>query len=100
MVVALAGHPRWRDAELAALARDGDPARALWEGYRRHGRGVLERLGGDFALCVLDPDHRRLLAAIDRIGQFPLYFARLPGGVAFGTSAASVLSHPGMERRV
>ncbi|MFP4683112.1 MAG: asparagine synthetase B family protein [Ectothiorhodospira sp.] len=100
VVVALAGHPRWRDAELAALARDGDPARALWEGYRRHGRGVLERLGGDFALCVLDPDHRRLLAAIDRIGQFPLYFARLPGGVAFGTSAASVLSHPGMERRV
>lgn len=100
VVAALAGHPRWRDAELAALARDGDPARALWEGYRRHGRGVLERLGGDFALCVLDPEQRRLLAAIDRIGQFPLYFARTASGVAFGTSASSVLIHPGIERRI
>ncbi|MCG5524346.1 asparagine synthase C-terminal domain-containing protein [Ectothiorhodospira haloalkaliphila] len=100
VIVALAGHPRWRDPHLAALARDDSPAAALLEAYRRHQRGAFEHVGGDFSACVLDPDNRRLLVGIDRIGQFPMFFARIPGGVAFGTSAASVLAHPGMERRV
>ncbi|MCG5517086.1 MULTISPECIES: asparagine synthetase B [unclassified Ectothiorhodospira] len=100
VIGAIVGHPQWHDAELAALARDHSPAAALLEAYRRHGLGALEHLGGDFSACVLDPDNRRLLVGIDRIGQFPLFFARIPGGVAFGTSAASVLAHPGMERRV
>ena len=98
LIAAIAGHPRWRDAELQTLADESDPAQALLAAYRRSGTEVLSRVAGDFALIVLDPGAPRLLAAIDRTGQFPLYFAPLTGGVAFGTSATSVLAHPGMNR--
>ncbi|MFP4075049.1 MAG: asparagine synthetase B family protein [Halochromatium sp.] len=104
-IAALAGHPRWRDAELAAQARGHDPAVALLNAYRRFGDGLFERIAGDFALAILDPaapsnSGPRLLAGIDRTGQLPLHFAPIPGGLVFGTSADSVLAHPGLERRL
>ena len=99
-IAALAGHPRWRDAELAEQARAHDPAAALLSAYQRFGDGLLERIAGDFALVVLDPSKPRLLAGIDRTGQLPLHFAPIPGGLVFGTSADSVLAHPGLERRL
>ncbi len=97
-IAALAGHPRWRDGDLDALARDRDPAHALLQAYQRFGDGLFGQIAGDFALAILDPAESRLLAGIDRIGQFPLYFAPTPDGVVFGTSAGSVLAHPGMDR--
>jgi len=98
-IAALAGHPQWHDPDLASLARDRDPAQALLAAYLRHGEGLFQHLGGDFVLAVLDPVRSCLLAGIDRIGQCPLHFAPIPGGVAFGSSANSVLAHPGVERR-
>jgi len=98
-IAALAGHPRWRDAELAEQARAHDPAFALLSAYQRDGDGLFERLAGDFALVILDPSAPRLLAGIDRTGQLPLHFAPIPGGLIFGSSANSVLAHPGLERR-
>ncbi|MBK1706661.1 asparagine synthetase B family protein [Halochromatium glycolicum] len=99
-IAALAGHPRWRDAELAGQAKDHDPAFALLSAYQRLGDGLFERLAGDFALVILDPSAPRLLAGIDRTGQLPLHCAPIPGGLVFGSSANSVLAHPGLERRL
>ena len=97
-IAAIAGHPFWRDAGLSALAGSRDPAQALLDAYRRLGDGLFARIAGDFALAILDPVGRRLLAGIDRTGQVPLHFARIEGGVVFGTTADSVLDHPGMDR--
>ena len=97
-IAALAGHPRWRDAGLDALSRDQSPAHALLEAYQRLGDDVFDRVAGDFALVVLDPTESRLIAGIDRAGQFPLHFAPTPDGIVFGTSAGTVLAHPGMDR--
>lgn len=99
-IAALAGHPRWRDAELRKQAKVDDPAAALLTAYQRFGDGLFERLAGDFALAILDPAAPRLVAGIDRTGQLPLYFAAIAGGLAFGSSADSVLAHPGLERRL
>ncbi|WP_018937197.1 asparagine synthase-related protein [Thioalkalivibrio sp. ALJ24] len=99
-MVAIAGHPQWRDDTLARRAAELDPARALLDGWERHGRDVLDRIGGDFALVVIDTERGQLLAAIDRFGQMPLHFARVQGGVVFGTSAGSVIAHPAVSGSV
>ena len=100
LVVAIAGHPRWRRADLAALSEAHGPALALVAAYRRHSEQLLQHLAGGFVLAVLDPIERRLLIAIDRMGQFPMHYARRGGTLVFGTTADSVLAHPGMERRI
>ncbi len=92
-VVALIGHPLWRDNPPADLATD------LLDAYRRDGEAALVRLGGDFALAILDPVERRLLIAIDRLGQWPLYFSRITGGVAFSTSPARLPAPDDQPRR-
>lgn len=99
-IAAIAGHPRWRDPDLQRLADEGDAAQALLQAYGRFGTDLLSRVAGDFALAVLDPASPQLLAAIDRTGQSQLYFAQIPGGVVFGSSASSVLAHPGIERSI
>ena len=99
-IALISGHPRWRDAELATLAQQGNPAQALLESYRRHAEGLLTRIGGDFVLTVIDPLASRVLVAIDRMGQFPLHYAQIPGGLVFGSSATSVLAHPALQRRI
>ena len=95
-IAAITGHPRWRQTELARLAREHDPAHALLEAWRRSGDDLFSALAGDFALAVLDPQQGRMLAGIDRIGQVPLHFARTADGVVFGTTAGSVAARPGV----
>ena len=47
--------------------------------------GFLDMLRGMFALATFDRSERRLLLARDRIGIKPLYFCRLPHGIAFSS---------------
>ncbi|MDZ7803476.1 asparagine synthetase B family protein [Thiohalophilus sp.] len=93
-LAAVIGHPGWREP----AASPADPARTLLVAYQQHGAAVLERLGGDFALAILDPVENRLLAGIDRLGQWPLYFSRITGGVAFSTSLARLPTPDGQAR--
>ncbi|RLK51625.1 asparagine synthase (glutamine-hydrolysing) [Alkalispirillum mobile] len=97
-IAALVGHPFWRDRELAEYAAAKDHARALLHAWQQYGAGLFDRLGGDFALVVIDTAQGRVLAGVDRIGQQPLHYARIPGGVVFGSTADSVLAHPGLSR--
>jgi len=97
LIAALEGHPRWRDPELARLAAEGDHARALMEGYRRHGAGVLERMGGDFALVVSDRAGDRALLAVDRLGIRPLAWTLAGDTLIFGSQVSSILAHPAVQ---
>ena len=99
LLAAIEGHPRWRDAELARLARDQGPAAALLEAYRRHADGLVEHLTGDFALAVLDGERRHALLAIDRLGIRPLAFAADARGLVFGSQIASIITHPAIDVR-
>ena len=47
-------------------------------GYAQWGDGVLDRLQGMFAFGLWDARRRRLLAARDRMGKKPFYFAQHP----------------------
>lgn len=97
-IAAIAGHPHWRHHELQQLADGQGHAHALLQAWLHHGENLFTLLSGDFVLAVIDPAANRLIAGIDRIGQHTLHFARVPGGIVFGSSADSVLAHPGITR--
>lgn len=91
---AMTGHPRWLDPELAELASSRGNVSAALAARRRHGDGFLERIAGDFALVIVDPKSNDLIAAIDRLGQASLYYARCRDGVVLATRRQLLSEHP------
>ena len=67
--------------------------------YRRDGDEMLRHLVGMFAFALYDAPRRRLLLARDRLGQKPLWYARLADRVVFASEAKALLAHPNLEPR-
>jgi len=88
------GFPRWRDPELARLQKDRGPAYALAEGFKRHNKGVLDKLYGAFGLCIFRPKENWALLAIDRVGTQPMAFSLRNGTLVFGSQINQILAHP------
>lgn len=65
----------------------------LVHGYVEWGAGLAERLNGMFAFTILDLERRRLYLARDRLGEKPLYYARLPGIFAFASELSALPHH-------
>ena len=76
---------------------DGEVAHRL---LRLEGASGLARIEGMFALAFWDDASRTLLLARDRIGIKPLYYAKLPGGFAFGSEPKAILRLPGLSPRL
>lgn len=68
--------------------------------YEERGVECLEPLNGMFAIALWDRRRQRLFVARDRMGIKPLYYAEIPGGVAFSSELKSLLELPGMSRRL
>jgi asparagine synthase (glutamine-hydrolysing) len=66
--------------------------------YEEYGPACVERLHGMFAFAIWDAPRRLLLLARDRLGVKPLYYARLPNGLLFGSEAKAILEHPAAPR--
>jgi asparagine synthase (glutamine-hydrolysing) len=60
--------------------------------YEELGDGLVERLDGMFAFGLWDVRRRRLLLARDRVGQKPLKYAELPGGLVFASELKAILA--------
>ena len=61
--------------------------------YERDGISALTMLDGMFALMIWDREARQLLLARDRMGIKPLYVAKLPDGVLFGSELKAFMVH-------
>ncbi len=77
----------------------------LVHGYEVWGDDVVDHLDGMFAFLLWDARRRRLLAARDRMGKKPLYFAQvarawLPPLFAFASELKGLVAVPGLDRSV
>jgi len=93
-LAAVQGTVRWHDDSLAREAAERGTAATLLAAYGREGEEVLARLGGAFALALVDTSRKLALLAIDRMGIRTLCFAATPRGVVFGTTVDQVAAHP------
>ncbi len=78
-----------------AEASDADGVLAL---HRQHGPAGVGALEGEFAFVLWDAARAVLVAARDFAGTRPLFFARLPDGIALATTVGGVLADPRVPR--
>jgi asparagine synthase (glutamine-hydrolysing) len=89
------------------LERDGVRFRTHSDGevichlYRKHGRGVFERLDGMFAMALWDDEKQTLLLARDFPGEKPLYVSRLGNAeIAFASEIPGLLACHSISREL
>ncbi|HYB54445.1 MAG TPA: asparagine synthase (glutamine-hydrolyzing) [Thermoanaerobaculia bacterium] len=76
---------------------DGEVVHRL---LRRMGHAALGLLEGMFALALWEDEPGRLLLARDGLGIKPLYYARLPKGLAFASQPGALLEMPELTARL
>jgi asparagine synthase (glutamine-hydrolysing) len=66
--------------------------------YEHYGfGGMLERLNGMFAICIVDLNRREMRLARDRMGIKPLYWYEHEGVFLFSSEVKSFLCHPAFK---
>jgi asparagine synthase (glutamine-hydrolysing) len=88
------------EAQGHRMRTDHSDTEVLVHLYEQHGPSFAERLRGMFAVAIWDSRERRLVLARDRYGIKPLHWARLPGGLAFGSELKCLLDVPGFSREI
>ncbi len=72
----------------------------LLAAWARWGEAALDRIVGMYAFAIVDWQQRRLTLVRDCFGIKPLYYAPLPGGIAFASEVKALLALPSVSRRV
>jgi len=94
-LVAVWGHARFADLDLAALAQRHGVAHALAQGYRSKGTDVLTVLSGACAVVFLDGRSGEAMLAIDRMGIRPLCYCVVADRLVFGSTLDAIRAFPG-----
>jgi asparagine synthase (glutamine-hydrolysing) len=68
--------------------------------YAEFGLGCFEHLRGEFAFLLYDKAKRLIIAARDRFGIKPLYFARLPNGFVFASEMKAIFASGLVEAKL
>lgn len=68
--------------------------------YQEWGVDCLKRLNGMFAFGLWDEGQQRLWLVRDRLGVKPLFYARLPRALVFGSEIKALLEHPAVDRKI
>ncbi|MFH9573833.1 asparagine synthase (glutamine-hydrolyzing) [Streptomyces sp. NPDC017454] len=88
-------------AELRAAGvapRTGSDTEVLVELYELWGTRMLDRLRGMFAFALHDARTGTTVLARDPMGKKPLYYTRVPDGIAFASELTALLRHPAAPR--
>ena len=99
-ITAITGYPRWTESTFAKAAIEKSHAYALSLAYHQYGSKFIEHLNGAFSFAIIDTDTNQLLAGVDRLGQFPLYYTKIDDGIIFGSSVSTILAHTMVPRSV
>jgi len=68
--------------------------------YEEYGLSFLKHINGMFAFVIFDEKSRRLVAAVDRFGKKPLYYALHDGRLALSSELKSLLLLPWVSRKI
>ena len=86
-----AGHSFRSDADTEVLLK----------GWAQWGEGLLDRLAGMFAFCLVEHGSGRAVLARDRLGKKPLYLQELPGGgLRLASSLPALVAAGGVDTAV
>jgi asparagine synthase (glutamine-hydrolysing) len=86
-----AGHLFFSDADTEVLLK----------GWAEWGEGMLDRLAGMFAFCLVEHASGRAILARDRLGKKPLYLQELgDGGLRLASSLPALVAAGGVDTRV
>ncbi len=88
------------EAEGVRFASDHSDTELVLRLYETRGLDALSELNGMFAFAILDGRRRKLVAARDRFGIKPLYYARLGARFALASELRTLLQVPGVEREL
>jgi asparagine synthase (glutamine-hydrolysing) len=80
--------------------RSRSDVEVLVHAYEEWGEGFLSRIRGMFALAIWDGRTRTLIAARDRAGEKPLYYAQTPQGLRLASEIKALLSRPEIDRDI
>jgi asparagine synthase (glutamine-hydrolysing) len=90
----------------AALAAGGhlmatrSDTEVVVHGWEDSGERCVEAFNGMFALALWDRRREQLFLARDRMGEKPLYYAAVAGGLIFGSELRALLAHPRVSREL
>jgi asparagine synthase (glutamine-hydrolysing) len=91
----------------AELEREGheffshSDTEVLLKGWATWGEGMLDRLAGMFAFCLVERDSGRCVLVRDRLGIKPLYLSDTPeGGLRFASTLPALLAGGGLDTSV
>lgn len=88
-------------AEAGLVPPAQNDAAVLLSAYARWGRDLPAHVKGVFALVVWDGANGSILAVRDPLGQYPLFYAAVPGrGVLLSTSIDALLADSRVSRAV
>ncbi len=82
----------------AVSSSSPDPALVL-AAYEAFGDRFPERLVGDFALGLFDPNRQQLILVRDAIGIRPLYYCRVRENFLFASEIKALLAHPDVSSK-
>jgi asparagine synthase (glutamine-hydrolysing) len=90
-------------AELRArghVFRTRSDTEVVLHAYLEWGPQAAEHLEGMFGFAVWDAAQERLVLVRDRLGVKPLFYAEVPGGIAFASEPKALFAHPALTPRV
>ncbi|CAN5359860.1 lasso peptide isopeptide bond-forming cyclase [soil metagenome] len=99
----IAADSRLDDPEALRQRLGGPPrgsAALILDAYRTWGEAAMDRLEGDFAFAIWDPERQSVFFARDRFGVKPFFFLEQPGRFVFASEAKGLLAHARTPRRV
>lgn len=95
--VILLGDPKFRNTELADISLAAGYAAAVARGYEKYSQNVFQHIFNPFACVIIDPPAKRVLLAVDRMGQQTMYYRAEGDVVYFGSAASGILPTLGTD---
>jgi len=80
--------------------RSGSDSETLLHLYEEYGEECLNKVNGMFAFAIWDEHQQALVAAVDRFGKKPLYYAALHDRLVLASEMKSLLVFPWIGRKI